>query len=157
MAGLQCGWSARPATGLRRRGCWPPAHRARVVARSPGHGPTATRIEMPASTTTVVMPIATSIAGTAPTGCRGDGASHVMRWSVQAPPWRSLRARRSAGEAYSRHREPVQLSEAAEWIAELGARWDARLARLRSYLVEERGLQRAVLSLSLPDADETTR
>jgi hypothetical protein len=52
---------------------------------------------------------------------------------------------------------PEQLSEAAEWIAELGARWDARLARLRSYLVEERGLQRAVLSLSLPDADETTR
>src|SRR5438128_7171418 len=52
----------------------PLPRRARAPA-PPGHGPTATRIEMPVSTTMVVMPIATSIAGTAPTGCRGDGAS----------------------------------------------------------------------------------
>ena len=32
---------------------------------------------------------------------------------------------------------PEHLSEAAEWITELGARWDARLARLRAYLVDE--------------------
>jgi hypothetical protein len=36
---------------------------------------------------------------------------------------------------------PEQLSGAAEWITELGARWDARLARLRAYLVDDGGLQ----------------
>jgi DNA-binding transcriptional ArsR family regulator len=30
---------------------------------------------------------------------------------------------------------PEPLGEAAEWIAETGARWDARLARLRAYLL----------------------
>jgi DNA-binding transcriptional ArsR family regulator len=68
-----------------------------------------------------------------------------------------LVARQREGQEVRYGLVPEQLSEAAEWIAELGVRWDARLARLRSYLVEERGLQRAVLSLSLPDADETTR
>jgi DNA-binding transcriptional ArsR family regulator len=32
---------------------------------------------------------------------------------------------------------PEPLSEAAEWLADIGARWDARLARLRAYLVQE--------------------
>jgi len=31
---------------------------------------------------------------------------------------------------------PEPLGEAAEWLAEIGASWDARLARLRAYLLE---------------------
>jgi DNA-binding transcriptional ArsR family regulator len=43
---------------------------------------------------------------------------------------------------------PEQLSGAAEWIADLGARWDARLARLRAYLVDAQ---------PQPGGDGTTR
>ena len=32
---------------------------------------------------------------------------------------------------------PEPLGEAAEWLAQIGARWDERLARLRTYLVEQ--------------------
>ena len=32
---------------------------------------------------------------------------------------------------------PEPLGEAAEWLAQIGARWDERLARLRAYLLEE--------------------
>jgi DNA-binding transcriptional ArsR family regulator len=31
---------------------------------------------------------------------------------------------------------PEPLGEAAEWLAQIGARWDERLARLRTYLLE---------------------
>ena len=31
---------------------------------------------------------------------------------------------------------PQPLDEAAEWLAQIGARWDERLARLRAYLLE---------------------
>jgi len=34
---------------------------------------------------------------------------------------------------------PEPLGDAAEWIAETGARWDARLARLRAYLLANDG------------------
>jgi len=34
---------------------------------------------------------------------------------------------------------PEPLGEAAEWIAEIGARWDARLERLRAYLLADEG------------------
>jgi DNA-binding transcriptional ArsR family regulator len=48
-----------------------------------------------------------------------------------------LVARRREGQEVRYALVPEQLSGAAEWITALGARWDERLARLRSYLVEE--------------------
>ena len=50
-----------------------------------------------------------------------------------------LVARRREGQEVRYALVPEQLSEAVEWIAELGVRWDARLARLRSYLVDDAG------------------
>ncbi|HLZ26209.1 MAG TPA: metalloregulator ArsR/SmtB family transcription factor [Chloroflexota bacterium] len=47
-----------------------------------------------------------------------------------------LLARKRDGQQVRYALVPAQLSEAAEWIAALGARWDDRLARLRSYLVD---------------------
>jgi DNA-binding transcriptional ArsR family regulator len=48
-----------------------------------------------------------------------------------------LVARRRAGQEVRYALVPEQLNEAAEWIAQLGAKWDTRLARLRSYLLED--------------------
>ena len=52
-----------------------------------------------------------------------------------------LVARRREGQEVRYALVPEQLSGAAEWIAELGAQWDARLARLRTFLVDDGGLQ----------------
>ena len=48
-----------------------------------------------------------------------------------------LVARRREGQEVQYALVPEHLTGASEWIAELGARWDARLARLRSYLLDE--------------------
>jgi hypothetical protein len=32
---------------------------------------------------------------------------------------------------------PAPLNDATAWIAQIGARWDDRLARLRTYLLED--------------------
>jgi DNA-binding transcriptional ArsR family regulator len=50
-----------------------------------------------------------------------------------------LVARQRQGQEVRYALVPEQLSEAASWIAELGARWDARLARLRTFLVDDAG------------------
>jgi DNA-binding transcriptional ArsR family regulator len=52
-----------------------------------------------------------------------------------------LVARRREGQEVRYALVPEQLGEAAEWIAELGARWDARLARLRTYLGDAGAIQ----------------
>jgi len=52
-----------------------------------------------------------------------------------------LVARKREGQEVRYALVPEQLSEAAEWITELGTRWDARLARLRAFLVDDGGLQ----------------
>ena len=48
-----------------------------------------------------------------------------------------LVARKREGQQVRYALVPEQLSEAAEWITELGLQWDARLARLRAFLVDE--------------------
>jgi DNA-binding transcriptional ArsR family regulator len=49
-----------------------------------------------------------------------------------------LVTRRRAGPQVQYGIATQPLGEAAEWLAEIGARWDARLERLRAYLLDER-------------------
>ena len=45
-----------------------------------------------------------------------------------------LVARRREGQEVRYALTPEPLGQAAEWLSEIGARWDARLARLQAYL-----------------------